>query len=247
MSVDSPLDRRLAEVKERIAAVGGDPDSVALVAVTKGFGADMVRDAMRAGVSDIGENYAQELLAKAAALDGASGAAGSTGDGSTGEGQTGENPTGDGQPRWHFLGTPQRNKISRLAPFVTLWQGMDRAKALDHLAALKPGASILVQVNVVGDPAKAGCSVNEVPDLVGRGRQIGLDVRGLMCVGPAGDVRAARRSFATLARLGGDNAVGQLSMGMSDDFEAAVSEGSTMVRLGRILFGPRPAPARVRR
>jgi PLP dependent protein len=242
MSVDSPFDRRLAEVKERIAAVGGDPDSVAVVAVTKGFGADTVRDAMRAGVSDIGENYAQELLAKAAALDGASAAAGSTDEGPTGEG-----PTGAGQPRWHFLGTPQRNKISRLAPFVTLWQGMDRAKALDHLAALKPGASILVQVNVVGDPAKAGCSINEVPDLVGRGRQIGLDVRGLMCVGPAGDVRAARRSFATLARLGGDNAVGQLSMGMSDDFEAAVSEGSTMVRLGRILFGPRPAPARVRR
>jgi uncharacterized pyridoxal phosphate-containing UPF0001 family protein len=138
--------------------------------------------------------------------------------------------------RWHFLGSPQRNKIPRLAPLVALWQGIDRVAAIDRLADVRPGAAILVQVNVVGDPAKAGCAPDGAGTLVDHARDAGLDVRGLMCVGPAGDPDGTRTVE-----------VGEVSMGMSDDFEAAVAAGSTMVRLGRVLFGPRPGRADVRR
>ncbi len=215
------LEAALRDVRARIAAAAGDPGRVRVVAVTKGFGADVVGSARRAGLDELGENYAQELLAKAAAA-------------------------GPG-PRWHFLGAPQRNKIARLAPLVHLWQGIDRPEVVDRLAAVRPGAAVLVQVNVVGDPGKAGCAVGETAALAGRARDAGLDLRGLMCVGPAGDPDGSRRAFAALARLARSVEVDEVSMGMSDDFEAAVAEGSTMVRLGRILFGPRPGRTGVRR
>ncbi len=222
------LDERVAGIRERIAAAGQDPADVAIVAVTKGFGPEAVRAALGAGLADVGENYAQELVAKAEAV-------------------AGETPAASGPVRWHFLGSPQRNKMARVAPFVTLWQGMDRIKAVDHLASLRPDAEILVQVNVVGDPARPGCAPAEVAGLVEHAVQIGIRVRGLMCVGPADDPEGARRSFATMARLGRDHDVDVLSMGMSDDFEVAVAEGSTMLRLGRALFGPRPVAGRARR
>lgn len=221
----SPVDpdaviERLEEVRARIGAVG-DPDRVRIVAVTKGFGADAVAAAVAAGSADCGENYAQELLAKAAGA-----------------------PTGT---RWHFLGAPQRNKIASLAPVVHLWQAVDRRAVVDRLAAVAPEAALLVQVNVVGDPGKAGCPPEDAPGLVEAARAAGLRVRGLMAVGPAGDPEGTRRVFEALARLGRSLGVEELSMGMTDDFEAAVAAGSTMVRLGRVLFGPRPGRAAVRR
>jgi pyridoxal phosphate enzyme (YggS family) len=222
-SPGSSVVARLEQVRARIAAAGGDPARIRLVAVTKGFGPDVVRAARCAGLDDIGENYAQELLGKAAALH------------------------DDPPPNWHFLGAPQRNKIARLAPLVALWQGIDRAAVIDRLAAVRPGAALLVQVNVVGDPGKAGCSVDEAAPLVERARAAGLDARGLMCVGPAGDPDGTRRGFAALSSLAATVGVEEVSMGMSDDFEVAVAEGSTMLRLGRVLFGPRPGPPRVRR
>jgi pyridoxal phosphate enzyme (YggS family) len=218
------LGARLDEVRSRIEAAGPSGD-VRIVAVTKGFGVDVVDLAQRAGIDDIGENYAQELFTKAAEV-GADRAV---------------------PVRWHFLGSPQRNKIPRLAPLVALWQGIDRVAAIDRLADVRPGAAILVQVNVVGDPAKAGCAPDGAGTLVDHARDAGLDVRGLMCVGPAGDPDGTRLAFASLADLARTVEVGEVSMGMSDDFEAAVAAGSTMVRLGRVLFGPRPGRADVRR
>jgi uncharacterized pyridoxal phosphate-containing UPF0001 family protein len=234
------LDEQIAAIRSRIAAAGGSPGEVTVVAVTKGFGPEVVAASLDAGLTDIGENYAQELFIKAAFF-------GSDRPPEPGHGTShGAFPPAPDGPRWHFLGSPQRNKMARLAPLVTLWQGMDKRSAIDRLAAVDPVASILIQVNVVGDPAKGGCAVEEVGGLVDHGRQLGLAVEGLMCVGPADDLDGARRCFARLAQLAGDNNLDQLSMGMSDDFEAAVAEGATMVRLGRALFGPRPSgdPAR---
>jgi PLP dependent protein len=156
-------------------------------------------------------------------------------------------PAERGALRWHFLGAPQRNKMAGLAPVVTLWQAVDRAVVIDRLARVSPGAALLVQVNVVGDPGKAGCAPGDAPGLVEGARRAGLDVRGLMCVGPAGDPAGGRQCFARLAQLGRTLEIDELSMGMSDDFETAVAEGSTMVRLGRVLFGPRPGPTSVQR
>jgi uncharacterized pyridoxal phosphate-containing UPF0001 family protein len=104
-----------------------------------------------------------------------------------------------------------------------------------------------VQVNVLGDEGKHGCRPDEVAALVAAGRSAGLAVRGLMCVAPAADRDAARRCFARLADLAAAEELPELSMGMSDDFEDAVAAGSTMVRIGRGLFGPRPGAPTVRR
>ncbi|MDA8061440.1 MAG: YggS family pyridoxal phosphate enzyme [Actinomycetota bacterium] len=206
-------------VRARISAVG-DAGRVRVVAVTKGFGPDAPAAAAAAGLSDLGENYAQELLSKSVSAP---------------------EPT-----RWHFLGAPQRNKIAALAPVVHLWQAVDRLAVVERLAAAAPGARLLVQVNFTGGAGRAGCAPAEAPALVDAARSGGLDVLGLMTVAPAGEPEVARRVFDDLAGLGRSLGVAELSMGMSDDYEAAVAAGSTMVRLGRALFGARPGGARRR-
>jgi pyridoxal phosphate enzyme (YggS family) len=209
----------LAEVRDRIRAAGGDPERITVVAVTKGFGADAVEAAVAAGLRDIGENYAGEVVAKAAAVSGV---------------------------RWHFLGHVQRNKVARLAPLVHLWHGVDRAAAGAAIAARAAGAGVLVQVNVTGDPARNGCPWDGAPALVDELRAVGLDVRGLMAVGPDGDPGAARPLFRRLASLAASLGLAETSMGMSADLEVAVQEGATMVRPGTALFGPRPIAPRAR-
>jgi PLP dependent protein len=206
---------RLALVRERIAAAGAAPASVTVVAVTKGFGPEAVTAAASAGLMDIGENYAQELLRK-----------------------LGTAPPG---LRWHFLGQLQRNKLTRLAPYVFLWQGLDTTTAADALAKRCPGAPVLVEVKLADNGHRHGVPADRVPALVGHAAAIGLDVRGLMAVGPAqATPDEVRAGFRMVAALGSSLGLRELSMGMSADFELAVSEGATIVRLGRFLFGPRP-------
>jgi len=214
------LSARLGEVRERIAATGRDPASVSVVAVTKGFPPEVARVAVEVGLADLGENYAQELRAKAPAVAGA---------------------------RWHFLGAPQRNKLTGLVPLVDLWHALDRVEVLERLARLSPGAKVLVQVNLTGDPGRPGCRPEETADLVARGRAGGLEVTGLMTVGPAGDPAGARRVFAALSARADQLGLAERSMGMSDDYEIAVEEGATLLRLGRVLFGPRPGGPGARR
>ncbi|HLY83863.1 MAG TPA: YggS family pyridoxal phosphate enzyme [Acidimicrobiales bacterium] len=211
----------LAAVRRRIEAAGGDPGRITVVAVTKGFGPGMVAAAAAAGLAELGENYAQELVAKAASA-----------------------PDG---VRWHFLGPVQRNKVAMLAPHVHLWQALDRLVAGEAIAARQPGAAVLVQVDVNQGIGKPGCHPNDTAPLVGRLREAGLDVRGLMAVGPAGDPELARPGFRLLAALAGELGLAELSMGMSEDLEVAVQEGATMVRVGRALFGPRPGTLGLRR
>ncbi|HUQ39923.1 MAG TPA: YggS family pyridoxal phosphate enzyme [Acidimicrobiales bacterium] len=206
MNVESGL----AAVRQRIEAAGVDPDQVRIIAMTKGFGPEAVAAALGAGHTDLGENYAQELLTKL--VDGVT---------------------------WHFLGPIQRNKVGTLAPHVALWQAVDRPAAGTEIARRSPGAAVLVQLNVVGDPERPGVDPTDAPVLVRFLRDLGLDVQGLMAVAAVEPDRA-REGFRTVRRVADDLGLPVRSMGMTDDLETAVAEGSTMVRVGRALFGPRP-------
>lgn len=216
---------RLAEVRSRIEAAGRRPDDVVVVAVTKGFGVDAVEAAGAAGIADVGENYAQELAAKAE--------------------QAGSD--GSARRRWHFLGRVQRNKVRSIASAVHLWQGVDRVAAGEEIARRAPGAKVLVQVRIAGDASRNGCEPGAVPELVERLDGLGLDVRGLMAVGPAGPPELARAGFREVSALADRLGLVERSMGMTDDLGVAVEEGSTMVRVGRGLFGARPGARTMRR
>ena len=183
--------------------------------MTKGFGPDAVAAAAAAGCASIGENYAQELLAKAEAALAAGVAV-------------------------HFIGRLQSNKVRLVADVVSVWESVDRPSIVDELARRAPGATILVQVAATGEPGKGGCPPGDVAALVARAGAAGLRVDGLMTVGPTeGGPEAARPAFRLVRRLADDLGLRSCSMGMSADLEVAVEEGATEVRLGTALFGPR--------
>ncbi len=229
---------RLSEVRRRITAAGGDDRIIRIVAVTKGFGPDAVRAAMAAGVHDVGENYADELVAKQAQVES---------NPTDADADTDADAATAAPSRWHFLGRVQRNKVKRLAPLVHLWQGVDRAAAGEEIARRVPGARVLVQVNVSGEPGKNGCALTDAPELVEGLRSLDLDVVGLMAVGPAGPPDNARDGYRQLAAMADRLELHERSMGMTDDLEVAVEEGTTMVRVGRALFGARSVPTDLRR
>ena len=218
---------RLSAVRERISRAGGDAESIRVVAMTKGFGPDAVAAAVAVGIDDVGENYADELVSKQSAVGVPGGC------------------------RWHFLGRVQRNKVRHLASRVAMWQTVDRAAAGLEIATRVPGAPVLVQVNVTGEPGRNGCSIEEAPALVEGLSDMGLSVRGLMAVGPRPDGsdghEAARGVYRRTAQLSRRLGLPECSMGMTDDLEVAVQEGATMVRVGRALFGPRSVPDHLRR
>lgn len=207
---------RAAQVRGRIdGAAGGRP--VTIVAVTKGFGADAVEAALAAGLPDVGENYAQELVAKADELgDRAAGA------------------------RWHMIGRLQRNKVRLLADRVAWWQTVDRLELAAEIARRAPGARVLVQLNLSGEEHKGGCPIDGGAELVTACRDLDVRVEGLMGVAPAGPPEAARPGFRRLVELADELTLPVRSIGMSGDLDVAVEEGSTMVRVGTAIFGPRP-------
>jgi uncharacterized pyridoxal phosphate-containing UPF0001 family protein len=130
---------------------------------------------------------------------------------------------------------------------VHLWQGVDRLAAGQEIARRRPGASVLVQLNVSGEPAKNGCPPGDTARLVDELTELGLAVRGLMAVGPHGPPEDARAGFRDLVALAERLGLPERSIGMSDDLEVAVGEGSTMIRVGRALFGPRNGADDLRR
>jgi PLP dependent protein len=216
--VAAAVDEVRARIVAAARAAGREPDEVRLVAATKTVPAERVADVLALGVKDVGENRAQELLAKADAL-------------------TTTALSEDADVCWHFLGRLQRNKVRSLAGTVTWWQSVDREALGVAIARHAPGAQVLVEVNLAGEPQKGGCAPADAPRLVDALRDMGLRVEGLMTIPPAGD--DPRRWFAALRELGDDLGVDQLSMGMTDDYETAVEEGATMVRVGRAIFGAR--------
>jgi uncharacterized pyridoxal phosphate-containing UPF0001 family protein len=205
---------RLEALRRRIKSTGRDPAQVRIVAVTKGFDESTPAAALAVGLRDIGENYADELLAKASS-------------------QQAPDVT------WHMLGAIQRRKTKALAPVVGCWQTLSRTEEVDSLSRHAPGAQVFVQVETTGLPGRNGCDPEAVPGLVSAALRAGLHVRGLMTVGPPDDPDGAKRSFELVASLAADLGLDELSMGMSDDLDIALRAGATMLRVGRGLFGPR--------
>lgn len=203
---------RAADIRRRIAEL--TDRRVALVAVTKSHPAGAWELAAAAGCDAIAENYAQELAAKAAVAR-------------------------TSLPV-HFIGRIQSNKVRSVSGVVDVWQSVDRASVAAEIARRAPGATVFVQVNLTGEPTKGGCAPEEAGRLVASMRATGLLVAGAMTLGPTEpSVPARRAAFRALTRIADDLGLAERSMGMSDDFEDAVAEGSTMVRVGSALFGPR--------
>jgi len=213
---------RVDAVRSAIAALAPDPSVVRLVAVTKGFDSSAVEAAVAAGVVDVGENYGNELVVKF--------------------GQVQSPALG---LRWHFLGSVQRNKVARLAPLVTCWQAVSRKEEGRAIATRRPGASVLVQVDTAARPDRGGVAPEAVPDLVRCLRDEALSVDGLMTVGVPGPPETVRDGFRRVAVLADQLDLPIRSMGMSGDFRIALAEGSTMIRIGQGLFGPRVQPGGV--
>lgn len=211
-----------SRIGEAAARAGRDPGEITLLAATKSVSPQDAAAAVRAGVRVVGENIVQEMLAKQEAL---------------------RNETG---LRWDFIGTLQRNKVSKIAGRVALIHSVDSvelAEAVGRRAAGEP-QDILLEVNTSGESTKHGFA----PEGIGpAGERIaalaGVRVRGVMTIAPPGDPGAARACFARLASIVHEPwwpaGATELSMGMSDDFEAAVEEGATIVRVGSAIFGAR--------
>jgi PLP dependent protein len=210
---------RLDVLERRIQAAGGDPSKVKIVAVAKTFPAAAIRAACAAGLVEFGENYADELAAKAAEL------------------------TDEPAIRWHFIGAIQRNKLARLAPYVACYEGVARIEEGRDIARRATGASVFVEVETTGLVGRHGVAPGDAPALVEALRGLPLAVEGLMTVAPAGAGVAAQNSFHLVGELARDLGLAECSMGMSEDLELAVSAGATEIRVGTSLFGPR-APKR---
>ena len=210
---------RLEGVRDRIRRAGGDPGLVRVIAVTKGHGPDAVVAALDAGCADIGENYAGELVEKAVALDAGAAA----------------------EVRWHFIGAVQRNKVGSLAALVDTWHSVDRLEEAERIGRTQPGSRVLVEVALAPGPDRGGVEPPAAAALVDAVRsRAAVSVVGLMAVGPTGDPEDARRGFRWVGEEARRLGLSEVSMGMSADLEVAVQEGSTMVRIGTALFGPRP-------
>jgi pyridoxal phosphate enzyme (YggS family) len=206
---------RLGVLRDRIARAGGE--GVTIVGVTKRHPVEVLRAAMAAGIGELGENYAQELAAKAAELD--------------------------VRPRFHFIGQLQTNKVRIVAPVADVIQTVDRSSLVAALARRAPGATVMIQVDLAGIVGRGGCTWEEAPALVDEAAAAGLSVAGLMGVAVAAatveDRVVVRRSFERLRAMRDELGLAEVSMGMSDDLDEAVAAGSTMVRIGSALFGPR--------
>ena len=205
---------RLDRVRRQIADAGGT--DVEILAVTKGHPVAAIHAAAAVGLKVIGENYAQELLAKVSGvtLDVAV----------------------------HFIGQLQTNKVRQIAGTVAVYETVDRPALTTEIAKRAPGAHVLIQIDTSDEPGKGGCPPAEAEGLVTQARAAGLVVDGLMTVGPTeGGPEAARPGFRLVRLVCDDLGLTTCSMGMTDDFVVAVQEGSTRVRLGSALFGMRPA------
>ena len=210
------VEHNLRAVRERIEGAGRNPNDVTIVAVTKGFGPEVCRAALNAGLTVLGENRVHEALTKMAEVAGG---------------------------QWHLIGHLQTNKARLAAGRFQLIQSVDSLRLAEHIARIEPNQPVLVEVNISRESQKSGVAPEETialaTEIANR-----LDLKGLMAMGPAhGDPTLA---FEELRRLRDDaqekigRALPVLSMGMSGDFEAALTAGSTMLRLGQVLFGPRP-------
>lgn len=204
---------------------GRNPHAVLLLAVSKTQPPEAIREAFQAGLHDVAENYLQEALDKQPQL-------------------------ADLPLRWHFIGPIQSNKTRPIAESFDWVHSVDRLKIAQRLSEARPAhlppLNICLQVNVSGEVSKSGCLPEELTDLARAASQLPrLRLRGLMAIpAPAADVEQQRAPFRQLRELMDrlkqqGLALDTLSMGMSEDFPAAIAEGATIVRIGTAIFGPR--------
>jgi pyridoxal phosphate enzyme (YggS family) len=207
-------------VRQRISDAGGEA-TVSILPVTKGFGPEAIAAAIAAGCTAVGESYAQELVAKRDALE-----------------------RGSGVIEVHFIGQLQTNKVRLLSDLVDVFESVDRGKLASEIAKRAPGAKVLIQVGTSDEPGKGGCPIEHLDRLVEHVRDCGLDLQGLMTVGPtSGGPEAARSGFRLVRQAVDRLGLAECSMGMTGDLEVAVEEGSTQIRVGTALFGSRPVHA----
>jgi len=215
---------RVADVRSRLSAMSDQiqeierswTHTVEILAVTKGFTPWAIEAAIASGCAAIGENYAQELISKSETL-------------------------GRLDPDVHFIGQLQSNKVRQLVGLVDVWETLDRASIVKEVSKRAPGSRVLIQVDTTGETGKGGCGLNELADLVDLVRQSGLELEGLMTVGPTGKPpEDARPGFRMVRKLVDEFGLKVCSMGMTADMQVAVQEGSTQIRVGTALFGPRP-------
>ncbi|MGH7813549.1 MAG: YggS family pyridoxal phosphate-dependent enzyme [Candidatus Binataceae bacterium] len=227
MTDENQIAARLDAVRIRMAAAarraGRDPDSVRLVLASKTQPPEAIRAAYRAGARDFGENYVQEARAKRAALADLA------------------------DIRWHLIGHLQTNKAERAADAFSLIHSLDSARLASALNRTRsnPPVRVLIEVNLGGEASKTGIAPDSIEELLTttRGK---VEIAGLMTIPPpSGDPDGARRYFARLRAMrdslaaASGLALSELSMGMTDDFEIAIEEGATIVRVGRAIFGER--------
>jgi pyridoxal phosphate enzyme (YggS family) len=214
-----------SRIRLAAAAAGRDPSSIVLIGVTKTKPAELIREAATAGVTDFGENYLKEAEPKMDAL-------------------------ADLGPTWHFIGGLQSNKTRAVAERFDWVHSIDRLSVARRLSGQRPfhapPLNLCIQVALIPEPTKGGVPIAGLRELAARIAELPrLRLRGLMCVPPPQpDIAAERRVFSRLSDLKGElNALGfgldSLSMGMSGDFESAIAEGATHVRIGTALFGSR--------
>jgi pyridoxal phosphate enzyme (YggS family) len=197
----------LERVRDRIAAAGRDPGDVRICAAIKYVPVDELPVLAEAGIEVVGENRAQDLLAK----------------------QEGHRDLFE----WHFIGALQSRKVKDVAPHVALIHSLASDSALAQLET-HPAPAVLVQVNVAGEESKAGVEPADLGDFIAR---CPVPVAGLMTMPPlAEQPEDSRRHFARLAELAGEHGLTELSMGTTQDFEVAAAEGATIVRLGTVLY-----------
>lgn len=215
---------KIAQVRQRIAAAcdraGRVPDNVTLVGVSKGFPAEAAVQAIEADLEDLGENRVQEAAGKIDALS-----------------------ILGYRPRWHLVGHLQTNKAKTAAALFAIIQSVDSVRLAQELSRrARKLVPILLEVNVAQEASKFGFAPQEVAAAAGAITSLpNLDLRGLMTVAPQTDEpEDVRPVFRELRELRDTVGLRELSMGMTDDFEVAVEEGATIVRVGRAIFGPRP-------
>lgn len=232
MTADGPVPSSVAagveQVRERIAAAcqraGRPAGDVCLVAVTKTHAAEVVAQAVAAGVRDVGENYVQEGAAKMLELEPELAKAGLE------------------RPVRHFIGQLQRNKVRTALGAFDIFHAIDSERLVDAIERVAPAEPVpcFLQVNLAGEPSKGGVPLSAVSGHVERMRASpSVHILGLMTVPPAGPAEASRPWFRQLRMLASENGLSHCSMGMTSDFEVAIEEGATHVRVGRAIFGER--------
>ena len=205
------IKERLQEINKIIDAKAQNP--VTLIGVTKGFTHEEVNIASELGIKNFGENYAQELLTK--------------------------NPLVDPEISWHYIGQLQSNKIRKISHLVDVWHSVTSLKLAREIHKRNDQAQILLQVSLMGPSNSKGFEVEQLPQLISELRDMNIDISGLMTMGVPGDMVATRVVFKELRKLADTFELPECSMGMSDDFEIALENGASMIRVGSAIFGNR--------